>query len=134
MKKQAKTTLQSLALVSILGGAIIGVVPTVSADNISQRITPEIRSELVRVKQSVAFAENLQIEVKHDPQDIYKGLDNSLSILDQLLASSSLNPEVRDKLKSIKSGVQKIRRNLNDTAAYTEVRGLLEPMTNNPSE
>ncbi len=96
--------------------------------------TSLIRSELIRVKQSIAFAENLQKEARHDPQYIYASVDDAITIVDKLLSSSSLKSETRTKLEVIKKAIQKIKTNVNDTAAYSEVRSLLEPLTDNPGE
>jgi len=134
MKNQTKTLSLSMVLVGALAGGLVGITPIATAADASQQLTPELRSELTRVKQSVAFAENLQQEGKHNPRDVYKSLDDATSVLDRLLASKSLAPEVRGKLESIKSGIQTIMGNLDDTTAYTAVRGLLEPMTDNPGE
>lgn len=104
-----------------------------SADD-ALTLTETMRAELTRVKQNVAFAENLQLEAKHDPQDIYKALDNALAITGKLLSSGSLDLGLKNKLTEIHSGIQTIKANINDAAAYKKVRALLEPLTDNPGE
>lgn len=131
--------LLSIGLVALLStGSVYSVF---AADSGSQTKTPSadqvthlIRAELTRAKQSIAFAENLQKEAEHDPQDIYASIKDALAIVDKLLSTHSLNPDTRAKLNSVKKGILKINANVNDTAAYAEVRGLLEPITDNPGE
>ena len=112
--------------------------PTQSSGNknsdSAKSVSPMIRAELIRVKQSIAFAENLQKEARHDPQYIYSSIKDALTIVDKLLSSSTLNADTRSKLEAIKKGIEKINADVNDTAAYTEVRSLLEPLTDNPGE
>ena len=100
----------------------------------SKEISPAVRAKLTRVKQSVAFAENMQIEAKHDPQDIYQGLDNASVIVNKILATDSLAADVKTKLESVKAGIKTIKANLNDKLAYAKVRKLLEGLTDNPGE
>ncbi len=102
--------------------------------NASKTESPLVRSELVRVKQSIAFAENLQKEARHDPKDIYASIKDALAIVDKLLNSNLIDANDRTRLETIKKAIQKINANVNDTAAYAEVRSLLEPITDNPGE
>lgn len=97
-------------------------------------VSPAVRAKLVRVKQSVAFAENMQIEAKHDPQDIYQALDNASVIVNKILATDSLTADVKTKLESVKTGIKTIKANLNDKSAYAKVRKLLEGLMDNPGE
>jgi len=136
MKHKIKTTMLSLTL-TISAAGLMGFVPNALADmGAAPQVTvaPQVRSELVRVKQNVAFAENLQMEAKHDPQDIYRAIDDSIGIVEKLLASSSLSQELKGKLEAVKAGLSRIKHNINDKAAYSEVRSLLEPLADNPGE
>ncbi len=97
-------------------------------------VSPMIRAELIRAKQSIAFAENLQKEARHDPQYIYSSIKDALTIVDKLLSSGTVSTDTRSKLEAIKKGIEKINADVNNTAAYAEVRSLLEPLTDNPGE
>ncbi len=133
MKTYLKTAFLSLAVICLLGGALTAPMAAAASSTTVQTLAPAVRAKLIEVKQNVAFAENLQKEARSDPEDIFKSLDNSVSILDKLIADPG-NKGISDQLAIIRDAILRIRENVKEPGSYTEVRTLLEIMTGNPKE
>ncbi|WP_457676701.1 YfdX family protein [Thiolapillus sp.] len=84
----------------------------------------DIRPRLIKVKQHVAFAENLQFYAKSDPADIFKALDDARAELESALGDEPGNVLLKQLLEELAS----LRKMPDQRELYDSIRGRLRKM------
>ena len=88
----------------------------------------DVRAELIKAKQHVAFAENMQFYAQSDPADIFKSLDDARAELDKAAASGQLNGKAAAEMDQVKKELAMIRQNPGQRDMYSRIRSQLSHM------
>jgi hypothetical protein len=88
----------------------------------------DVRAELIKAKQHVAFAENMQFYAHSDPADIFQSLDNAKAELEKAAASGQLNGKAGSELGQVVRELAMIRQNPNQRDVYSRIRSQLSHM------
>jgi len=84
----------------------------------------DLRAHMIRAKQHVAFAENLQFYAESDPKDIFKALNDAKVELD---AAVKIMPD-DTALKQTLQDVDSLRKNPNQRDLYESIRARLRTL------